>query len=55
VTTDRAVSVPVVVAAPGEANKSSSRCRFSELFERYCYLPLGFVDAAVLAVVERLK
>lgn len=29
--------------------------RVSELLDRYRDLPLGFVDAAVLAVVERLK
>jgi predicted nucleic acid-binding protein len=29
--------------------------RIRELFDRYRDLPLGFVDAAVLAVVERLK
>jgi uncharacterized protein len=29
--------------------------RISQLLERYADLPLGFVDAAVLAVVERFK
>ena len=29
--------------------------RVSELLDRYRDLPLGFVDAAVLAIVERLK
>jgi len=29
--------------------------RVSELLDRYRDLPLGFVDAAVLAVVERLR
>ena len=34
---------------------SSDYARIRELLDRYRDLPLGFVDAAVLAIVERLK
>lgn len=42
-------SFAVVDLSPGEL------LRVGDLLDRYADLPLGFVDAAVLAIVERLR